>query len=153
MFNRALALGAALGVLVLASAGARAQTATKIDEETIELLVGEQTTNPAENVDKYSEGAPAVVVGTEDDDGRILLRVSDRGVGVAPRDRERVFDRYYRCSTGARHDVKGFGLGLSYVKLVVEAHGGTVTLAGRPGGGTAVTVALPRDARAGEGEP
>jgi hypothetical protein len=47
--------------------------------------------------------------------------VADRGVGVAPADRERVFERYFRCDTGNLHDVKGFGLGLSYVRLMAEA--------------------------------
>jgi two-component system phosphate regulon sensor histidine kinase PhoR len=71
------------------------------------------------------------------------LRITDRGIGLQPEDRKRVFEKYYRVATGNRHDVKGFGLGLSYVKLMVEAHGGSIALNSKFGEGTEVEVILP----------
>jgi two-component system phosphate regulon sensor histidine kinase PhoR len=69
--------------------------------------------------------------------------VSDRGIGIAPEHIGRVFDKYYRVPTGNIHDVRGFGLGLSYVRLLVEAHGGTITLKSREGEGTEVELRFP----------
>ncbi len=99
--------------------------------------------NLLDNAVKYSPATPEITVASANDGDQIVITVTDRGRGVPARDRERVFDRYYRCPTGDRHDVKGFGLGLSYVRQMVGLHGGSVTLAARDGGGTAVTVWLP----------
>jgi two-component system phosphate regulon sensor histidine kinase PhoR len=71
------------------------------------------------------------------------MRITDRGIGLRPEDKKRVFEKYYRVSTGNRHDVKGFGLGLSYVKLMIEAHRGTITLNSTFGEGTEIEVILP----------
>jgi len=76
VFNRAFALCAALGVLVLALPDAQAQTATKVEEKTIDLLVGEQTTIPAGQVDKYSEGAPGIVEVRLPKDGKQFVIVA-----------------------------------------------------------------------------
>jgi signal transduction histidine kinase len=99
--------------------------------------------NLLDNALKYSPGRPRITIATRDDGDAVLLSVADRGIGIAPADRAQVFEKYYRSPTGDRHDVKGFGLGLSYVKLMVEAHGGTVALASRRGEGTEVRVRLP----------
>lgn len=100
-------------------------------------------TNLLDNACKYSEGPPQVRVSTEVVADRILLRIADRGIGLDNADRKRVFERYYRVASGDRHDVKGFGLGLAYVKLVVEAMGGSVRISSTLGKGTEVTVDLP----------
>jgi two-component system phosphate regulon sensor histidine kinase PhoR len=71
------------------------------------------------------------------------MRIEDQGMGMRPEDQKRVFEKYFRVSTGNRHDVKGFGLGLSYVKLIVEAHGGTIELNSKLGEGTEVEVIMP----------
>ncbi len=99
--------------------------------------------NLVDNAVKYSAGPPDIDVRTRDEDGWLLVTVADRGVGIDDRYRERVFEKYFRCPTGERHDVKGFGLGLSYVKLLTEAHGGRVELHSRAGEGTQVTLRLP----------
>lgn len=99
--------------------------------------------NLLDNALKYSPGTPEIRVETARQGSDLVITVADRGGGVARHDRRRVFEPYYRCPTGNRHDVKGYGLGLSTVRLLVEAHGGRVGLEGNPGGGTRVTVRLP----------
>lgn len=105
--------------------------------------LGNVLTNLIDNAIKYSPGAPQVRVTSERRGDRLVLCVIDHGVGIARADQERVFEKYFRCSTGDRHDVKGYGLGLSFVRLLVEAHGGTVGLDSAPGRGTTVTLQLP----------
>jgi two-component system phosphate regulon sensor histidine kinase PhoR len=99
--------------------------------------------NLLDNANKYSTEAPDITVHTEYHGGRFVLTIADRGIGIAPEHQKLVFDKYYRVPTGNLHDVKGFGLGLSYVRLLVEAHGGTITLTSTPGKGTEVKVSLP----------
>lgn len=99
--------------------------------------------NILDNANKYSPEEPAIRVETRNLDGRIQIRISDRGIGISAEDAGRVFDKYYRVHTGNLHDVKGFGLGLSYVKMMMAAHGGDVSLQSSPGTGTTVTLALP----------
>ena len=103
--------------------------------------------NLLENGVKYSAGAPDVCASTENEGEFLLVRVRDRGIGIPPEHVGRVFDKYYRVPTGNLHDVKGFGLGLRYVRLLTEAHGGTVTLRSRPGEGTEVTLRFPLKAQ------
>jgi two-component system phosphate regulon sensor histidine kinase PhoR len=102
--------------------------------------------NLLDNAMKYSREAPVIHVSTFDRSGEIVVRVEDEGIGVSPEEQKHVFQKYYRVPTGRRHDVKGFGLGLSYVKLMVEAHGGRVALESPPGKGTRVEFTLPRKA-------
>jgi len=99
--------------------------------------------NLLDNAAKYSRGAPEIRISTADEKDRLLVRVSDRGIGIAPEHVERVFDKYYRVPTGNLHETRGFGLGLSYVRLLVEAHGGTISLKSRPGAGTDVELRFP----------
>lgn len=99
--------------------------------------------NLLDNGIKYSVTAPELTVKTWTEGEKLCIAVSDRGIGIDAADQKRVFTKYFRCNTGDRHDVKGFGLGLSYVKLLVDAHHGTVTLSSRPGAGTTVTLRFP----------
>ena len=99
--------------------------------------------NVLDNAVKYSGGIPDIRIATKDADHSIIITVSDNGIGISKEDAERVFEKYYRVSTGNMHNVKGFGLGLSYVKLIVEAHNGTVSLHSTPGKGTIVQIILP----------
>ena len=86
-------------------------------------------------------GRPELSRGTRD--RQLSISVADRGPGVPRADRERVFEPYYRVPTGDRHDVKGHGLGLSYVRLVARAHGGRVWLEDNAGGGTLAVLRIP----------
>jgi two-component system phosphate regulon sensor histidine kinase PhoR len=96
-----------------------------------------------DNANKYSPAVPVIVVRSGRQEAMFIVQVSDRGIGIAAEHQKRVFDKFYRVPKGNLHDVKGFGIGLSYVKLLVEAHGGTVSLESAPGGGTTVTLTLP----------
>lgn len=84
--------------------------------------------NLLDNAVKYSNGTVDITVSTKDDKSGFYLQVSDKGIGIKKQDQKRVFDQFYRVSTGNVHDVKGFGLGLSYVKKIVNAHNGEINL-------------------------
>ncbi|MFA5835202.1 MAG: HAMP domain-containing sensor histidine kinase [Bacteroidota bacterium] len=99
--------------------------------------------NVLDNAVKYSSAIPTITIETELSGSNLSIRITDNGIGITKEDEARVFDKYYRVSTGNTHDIKGFGLGLSYVKLIVEAHHGTVSLNSKIGEGTIVTVLLP----------
>lgn len=100
--------------------------------------------NLVDNGIKYSDGKPHIELSTRNVDGGIELRVQDHGMGIAKEDQKHVFERFYRVSTGDVHDVKGFGIGLSYVAEVVRLHRGTITLESELGKGTTFIVTLPR---------
>ena len=99
--------------------------------------------NLLDNAGKYSPEKPSITVSTKNVDGSLKISVKDNGIGMKEEDARRVFEKYFRVSTGNIHDVKGFGLGLSYVKLMVEAHEGSVSITSSPGKGTTVEVTFP----------
>lgn len=99
--------------------------------------------NLVDNGIKYSQEAPHIVVSTARTDKRFLLTVQDHGIGIAKADQKRVFEKFYRVSTGNVHNVKGFGIGLNYVAQVVRLHHGSISLESELGKGSAFTVSLP----------
>ncbi len=99
--------------------------------------------NLLDNANKYSPHAPHITVITENSSDGVLIHIEDKGVGISRVNQKKIFDNLYRVSTGNIHDVKGFGLGLSYVKNIVEKHGGTVTLQSEPPKGSRFTVFIP----------
>jgi len=100
-------------------------------------------TNLVANAVKFGQGKP-IDVRVEAADGLLRLSVADRGIGVAPEDRERIFGRFERA-VPAQH-FAGLGLGLYIARQIVEAHGGTIRLEGAPGEGSTFTVEVPGDA-------
>jgi two-component system phosphate regulon sensor histidine kinase PhoR len=100
--------------------------------------------NLIDNAVKYSKDKLEVSVSSINDKRGVLLTFSDKGIGIRKEELKLIFDKFYRVSTGNVHDVKGFGLGLYYVKLVVDAHGGTIHVKSQPGEGTTFTLWLPR---------
>jgi two-component system phosphate regulon sensor histidine kinase PhoR len=100
--------------------------------------------NLIDNAVKYSKDKPEVSVSSTNDKRGVLLTFSDKGIGIRKEDIKLIFDKFYRVSTGNVHDVKGFGLGLYYVKLVVDGHGGTIHVKSQPDEGTTFTLWLPR---------
>ena len=99
--------------------------------------------NLLDNAVKYSTGAPMVVIGTTSEKNGIVISVKDKGIGIDSGDLKKIFNKFYRVSQGNRHDVKGFGLGLSYVKLMVEAHHGTIDVKSKLNEGTTFILFFP----------
>ncbi|MBQ5880311.1 MAG: HAMP domain-containing histidine kinase, partial [Bacteroidaceae bacterium] len=82
-------------------------------------------------------------VSTRNEHGKIIITVSDNGIGVKKENLKKIFDRFYRVSTGNVHDVKGFGLGLAYVKSVISNHKGTIHAESEYGKSTKFVITLP----------
>ncbi len=99
--------------------------------------------NLVDNAIKYTRDEPRVRIATRSDANGITVSITDNGVGIAKAEQRKIFDRLYRVPTGNVHNVKGFGLGLSYVKAVVERHGGTIRVESEPGQGSTFHVHLP----------
>lgn len=108
-----------------------------------ELHLTNILTNLIDNATKYSLEAPHITVSTQSDDSHLFISVSDRGRGMTKEQQTKIFDPFYRVPTGNVHDVKGFGLGLSYVKKMVEAHGGTIQVESKLNEGSTFTIQLP----------
>ena len=99
--------------------------------------------NLLDNAVQYTRRPPEIVVATEAAGDRLRISVTDNGIGLSPDDQKRIFEKYYRVPTGNVHDVKGFGLGLSYVRLIVRAHGGSVAVRSEEGRGSTFEVEMP----------
>lgn len=99
--------------------------------------------NLIDNAVKYNSNEPQIVVRTYNKKNMFCIEVEDNGMGIAPENHNKIFERFYRVPTGNVHNVKGFGLGLNYVKLIVKAHKGSITLDSTLGKGTIFKIFLP----------
>ena len=99
--------------------------------------------NLLDNANKYSPEAPEIKVRTANNGRGILLTVEDSGIGMTKAVQSRIFDKFYRLPSGNIHNVKGFGLGLSYVRAILDANGGTIKVSSDPGKGSRFTVFVP----------
>ncbi|MDC1106610.1 HAMP domain-containing sensor histidine kinase [Prolixibacteraceae bacterium] len=99
--------------------------------------------NLLDNACKYSGGVPKIEVSTYNIDDNIVVEIKDFGIGIAKEHVKQIFDRFYRVPTGNVHDVKGFGLGLSYVQKVVQEHSGAIKVESALGKGTTFKIYLP----------
>jgi two-component system phosphate regulon sensor histidine kinase PhoR len=101
--------------------------------------------NLLDNANKYTPKRPLIAVATENISGGIQISITDNGSGISKANQKKVFDKLYRVPTGDVHNVKGFGLGLSYVKFIVEKHHGEVSVESEPGKGSTFRVWLPSE--------
>ena len=108
-----------------------------------EVHITNVISNLLDNAIKYCTKVPEISVYTRNKDQEIIISVIDNGIGIAAKEQKMIFERFYRVSTGNLHDVKGFGLGLSYVKTIVEAHGGHVEVESAEGKGSRFDIILP----------
>ncbi|MFT4030925.1 MAG: HAMP domain-containing sensor histidine kinase [Siphonobacter sp.] len=99
--------------------------------------------NLLDNAIKYSPEQLEIAIQTENARNGFLLRISDRGLGISKEALRHIFEQFYRVPTGNVHNIKGFGLGLSYVRKIVEEHKGTISVDSTPGKGSTFNVWLP----------
>ncbi len=99
--------------------------------------------NLLDNANKYTPQNPEIIILTENSYSGIIISIKDNGIGISKSNQKKVFEKLYRVPTGNIHNVKGFGLGLSYVKAIVEAHGGKITLESELNKGTKFIITLP----------
>jgi len=100
--------------------------------------------NLLDNAMKYSSSAPKISVETlKHGNGMFTIKITDNGIGMDKETQARIFEKFYRAHTGNLHNVKGFGLGLSYVKAIVDAHDGRIKVESTPGKGSTFTITFP----------
>lgn len=99
--------------------------------------------NLLDNAIKYSPEFPDITVATFNRDSGVVISVEDKGIGMTKSVQSKIFERFYRQATGDVHDVKGFGLGLNYVRAIVDAHKGMISVHSEPGKGSKFEVFLP----------
>jgi two-component system phosphate regulon sensor histidine kinase PhoR len=97
------------------------------------------------NALKYSSGPPLIRIRTFVQQDHIGLEIGDNGIGIPQKYQKSIFDKYFRVPTGDVHNIKGFGIGLSYVKSVVYAHMGKILVSSEPGKGSTFTIILPKN--------
>ena len=113
------------------------------------LIFGDRThltntiTNLIENGIKYSSNSPEILINTLSDDKNFIISVSDKGVGIPQKSITKIFDNFYRVPHGNIHNVKGYGLGLGYVKKIVHLHHGRIEVQSEEGKGSTFTIYLP----------
>ncbi|HEY0005171.1 MAG TPA: HAMP domain-containing sensor histidine kinase [Pyrinomonadaceae bacterium] len=99
--------------------------------------------NLLDNAVKYSGSSREIIVRLGQDEGFVSFAVADQGIGISRDEQKKIFDKFYRVSTGLVHDVKGSGLGLALVRHIVKAHRGHVRVESEPGRGSTFTIYLP----------
>ncbi len=99
--------------------------------------------NLLDNANKYSPESPEIKVETHSSMEGLFIRISDRGIGMSREMQSRIFEKFFRVPTGNVHNVKGFGLGLSYVDVMLKKHHGTIRVDSEPGKGSTFEIYLP----------
>jgi two-component system phosphate regulon sensor histidine kinase PhoR len=111
-----------------------------------DVLIANMFNNLVDNAIKYHrEGVPPdITISTKDARKHIRVRVEDNGIGMTKETMSRIFERFYRAHTGNLHNVKGFGIGLSYVKSIADAHGIKIRVESTVGKGSMFTIDFPK---------
>jgi two-component system phosphate regulon sensor histidine kinase PhoR len=100
--------------------------------------------NLLDNAVKYSKESPDIKITTENRNGQVAISVQDKGIGISKEHHSQIFDRFFRVPTGNIHNVKGFGLGLSYVKKIVDSHNAKIKVESVVNKGTKFTILFPQ---------
>lgn len=117
--------------------------ATKAEVNADEVHLTNIIYNLLDNANKYSREKPEITITTKDKSGGILVQVTDKGIGMSREVLSKIFERFYRVPTGNLHDVKGFGLGLTYVKTILDALGGSISVKSEIAKGSTFEIYLP----------
>jgi signal transduction histidine kinase len=102
--------------------------------------------NILDNSLKYAGVSPEINVSVKALNGHVQVSIADNGPGISPEYLHKVFEQFFRIPTGNEHNIKGYGLGLSYAKQVMEQHGGSISASNLPGGGCIFTLTFLKDA-------
>jgi len=111
----------------------------KVDEEHLLHVLS----NLIDNAIKYSKSEINITIQTKTLNNKTCIRIIDKGIGMDANARKHIFEKFYRAHSGNVHDVKGYGLGMSYVKWVIDSHKGQITVHSEIGVGTAIEIILP----------
>lgn len=95
-----------------------------------------------DNAIKYSKDSVNIAVKAYPSNDRVVVSIADNGIGIGPKDIQHIFDKFFRVSSGDRHDVKGYGIGLFFAKGIVEKHGGSISVKSQPGKGSTFIIEL-----------
>jgi len=99
--------------------------------------------NLLDNAVKYCTTKPFISITTKNERNYLVIEIKDNGIGIRKEDLKMIFDKFYRVSTGNIHDIKGFGLGLFYVKLIINEHNGSIDVRSKVGEGSTFIIKLP----------
>ena len=113
----------------------------QLDEEHLINVIN----NLLDNAIKYCEKQPEILITTKDINNGIEIIIADNGIGIDKKDQSSIFEKFYRVSTGNIHKIKGFGIGLSYVKMIVEKHKGKIQVQSKLGEGTEFIIFIPHE--------
>jgi signal transduction histidine kinase len=127
-------------------AGGQFRTAIAPDLPVVDIdgkAMSQAIANLLSNAQKYSLATLDVALEAGLSRDGVAISVSDRGVGIAPEEQERIFEKFYRAGTGLTHNTKGAGLGLAIANQIVKAHQGRITVSSEPGRGSRFTILIP----------
>jgi two-component system phosphate regulon sensor histidine kinase PhoR len=108
-----------------------------------ETLLFNAIYNVIDNGISYNAGKPVITITTGSQRNGVFIKIKDNGIGISAAHQKKIFENFYRVPQGNLHDVKGYGLGLSYVKLIVNAHSGAVEVNSQPGQGSEFKIFIP----------
>jgi two-component system, OmpR family, phosphate regulon sensor histidine kinase PhoR len=100
--------------------------------------------NLLDNAVKYAKEIPQIKISANETEDFVVITIEDNGIGLSKESTKKIFDKFYRVPTGNVHDIKGFGLGLAYVKTMIEAHHGQISVTSELGKGSTFNIKLPK---------